>query len=942
MRLESGQSLWLHEQEQAWLQDGQLDIYLVSDSPNGAERQFLASLAAPAWLPGREELAGLDVRIEGTAPVTASLGEGPNRIDAAALSIDRWFDALGRAAQDLSGQPIVATRFLAAGEDAVAEAGQAIGARDAAAWCRWPAPPALCGVALAATQAMLPVTPRLVLTVQETAAVAPIATADLLRAGGQDVAAATRLLLDVLQALTLRRRSERLARTTSRWQAMETSFQASLGDFARLLEGRFKRGPTITQPLPAVIRAALPIAHEILGKAPPEFSPGHDEATVDVLARFAAVCGLRLRRVRLEGDWHVAPTGALIAFLPNDGGAPAPVTLLPGRFGVYEIEDPDRLQRRRRLTAEVVATVAPIAYALQPTLPAGKLTYREILLFGLRHARWNIAELAILGTLVSALGMMIPFAYSMVAGHVIPTRDLGLLIALVGALLAAVATEMVLRIASAVVALRMDGRVGILLHGAMIDRALRLPARALRSSTPVILATQLETVERFRRAFTSYVVAATVALMSGLMATVLIMFYVPEAGLIMLLCTAALLVTVATIGWRQFHAIYEGERMDVIVLAFVYELIRLVPTLRAFGVERLAFVQWAQNFLAFQSRLLRSARITASASVIEAGWELPTLAIGFFLLATHVHDGVTIAAAVAFVVALGKLMAAGRELAHISMGIAKLMPMAKLARSFIEHELEPVGALLPMSRLRGEIELQNVGFSYGSTPVLSAISLRIGAGEHVAIVGPSGSGKTTLLRLMLGLERPGSGRIYIDGQDLALHDARLIRRQVGAVMQFGVLFPGTILENIRAATELSLDEAWEAARLADIAADIEAMPMGMHTRVAEGTGSLSGGQTQRLLLARALAARPAIMVLDEAMSALDNRSQAIIVEAVSNLVPTRVTVSHRFSTLARCDRIFVLDRGQLVDQGTFDELASRDGLFRDLLKRQVAQVDGTA
>jgi ABC-type bacteriocin/lantibiotic exporter with double-glycine peptidase domain len=943
VKLQPGVPTALDVQDFTWLHDGHLDLFLVVSLPRGGERRFIGAVSAPVWLPGRECLPA-NARLEVVARTPAVLEDAPPGDIVAA--IEHWFDVVGQGACEVSGQPFGAAVSLEAGARVAIEAGQSVGSRVGGVWCRWSVPPQLCGASLSddAVQTILPVTPSLVLTATGRCELDPAGTHEVLESEGPaPVKAASRLLLAALVAMVIERHAARQASSTARWAAMDTGFRASLGDFSRLLEGRFTRGPTVTQPLPAVVRAALPIALEMLGKAPPEFRPGQDEASVDALARFAAICGLRLRRVRLEGDWQIAPTSALVAFLPSaEGGEPTPVTLTPARWGGYEMEDPDTPERLRRLTPELAAALQPVAYAFQPTLGAGKLTYREIVKFGLRHARWNIFELAVLGGLVSAIGMAVPLAYSVVAGRIIPTRDGDLLGVLVAAVLLAVLTGMVLQVSSALVTLRMEGRVGMLLHGAMIDRALRLPATALRASTPVILATQLETVEKFRRALTGFLISAAVAAMSAVMATLLLVVYVPHVGLIMLGCTLALAAAVAVVGWRQFHAIYEGERMDVVVLAFVYELIRLVPTVRAFAAERLAFVQWAQNFLAFQSRLQRSARITGSATVIEAGWELPVLALGFLLLAFELHGDGSVGVAVAFVVALGKLMAAGRELAHISLGVSKLMPMAKLARSFVDHDLDPVGALLPVSRLRGGIEFSHVSFSYGATPVLTNLSLRIAPGEHVAIVGPSGCGKSTVLRLILGLDRPRSGTIYVDGQDQALLDTRVIRRQMGAVMQASVLFPGTIFENIRAATDISLDEAWDVARLADIADDIEALPMGLHTRVTEGLGNLSGGQVQRLLLARALAGRPAVLLLDEATSALDNRSQTRIGEALAALAPTRITVAHRFATLTRCDRIFVLDRGQLVDQGRFGELASREGLFRELLLRQAGSIETVA
>lgn len=943
MRLLDGATSPLADGVPCWLQAGKLDLFMVFERSDGIERQFLAPLEAPAWLPPAGRMEGTDhsTHLEVMARGEAQVEAVPADLAELAAGIDAWFDALGAAAQALGRTPD-ARLTIADGERLAVEDGQALGSTGGGVWCLWSADAArqsLCGAVLPGSSSdrePLPVTPKLILTTDRSSAVEGIATARFLAAAIRHdaVEAASRRVIGALATLTEAHQQARRVQLGKRWRAMEASFRASLGDFGRLLEGRFSRGPSSNQPLPAIVRAAQPIALDLLGKAPPEFSAGRDETPFDALARFATICGLRLRRVRLEGNWTDAPPGPLLAFLSRDGLEPAPVALLPSRWRGFDIDDPDEPGGRRRLTPELAARITPTAYVLHPTLPAGALHYRDVMRFGLRHARWNIVEITIWGALISVIGMAPPLAFSFMVGYVIPARDVDLLAVLVAAMVIVLLTSTTLKFASTIAALRMDGRVGTLLHGAMVDRALRLPAAALRASTPVILATQLETVEKFRRGLTAYLLSASVAMMSALAAVGLMMFYVPHSALIALACVLALTVTTAIIGWRQFHAIYEGERMDVIVLAFVYEVIRLVPTIRAFGAERLTFVQWAQNFLAFQSRLMRSARISSSASIIEAGWELPTLAIGFVLLAIDARAGLAMGAAVAFVVALGKLMAAGRELAHISIGIAKLMPMAKLARSFIDRELEPTGPMLPMPALRGQVDLADVSFGYGAGLTINAISLRIEPGQYVAIVGPSGCGKSTVLRMILGLDRPTAGTVSLDGQNMALLDSRLIRRKIGTVMQNSALFSGTIFENIRGATDISMDEALDAARQAGVDADIEAMPMGMRTRVVEGGGSLSGGQIQRLLIARALAAKPAILVLDEATSALDSRAQAHITEALATLAPTRIVTSHRFASLAQCDCIFVLDDGKLVDSGRFDELAAREGVFRELLLRQ--------
>ena len=206
----------------------------------------------------------------------------------------------------------------------------------------------------------------------------------------------------------------------------------------------------------------------------------------------------------------------------------------------------------------------------------------------------------------------------------------------------------------------------------------------------------------------------------------------------------------------------------------------------------------------------------------------------------------------------------------------------------------------------------------------------------MAIVGKSGCGKSTLIRLLLGFEQPLGGAVYYDGQNLAELNAVSVRSQLGVVLQNGQLMTGDIFHNIIGINDLTLDDAWEAAEAAGIAEDIREMPMQMQTVVSEGSTNISGGQRQRLLIARALAMKPAILICDEATSALDNRTQAIVTKSLDQLHATRIVVAHRLSTIRNADRIIVLDEGRVAESGTFDELLENDGLFAAMVKRQIA------
>jgi ABC-type bacteriocin/lantibiotic exporter with double-glycine peptidase domain len=260
------------------------------------------------------------------------------------------------------------------------------------------------------------------------------------------------------------------------------------------------------------------------------------------------------------------------------------------------------------------------------------------------------------------------------------------------------------------------------------------------------------------------------------------------------------------------------------------------------------------------------------------------------------------------------------------------------ARPILEATPEVHEAKADPGRLAGRIEMQQVDFRYDADgpPVLRQVSLLAEAGQFVAIVGPSGGGKSTVLRLLLGLDTPVAGVVRYDGQDLAGLDVHAVRRQMGVVLQDGRIHAGSLFESIACNTRIALEEAWEAARATGFADDVSAMPMGMHTIVSEGGTNLSGGQRQRLLLTRALVGRPRMLLLDEATSALDNRTQAVVAQSLERLRVTRIVVAHRLSTIRHAERIYVVDRGQVVQQGGFDELAAQGGLFARLIARQLA------
>ena len=280
-------------------------------------------------------------------------------------------------------------------------------------------------------------------------------------------------------------------------------------------------------------------------------------------------------------------------------------------------------------------------------------------------------------------------------------------------------------------------------------------------------------------------------------------------------------------------------------------------------------------------------------------------------------------------------------MAGMAMTAAQIRPVLDMAKPILESVPEISEDKHMVEKLSGGIELNSVSFRYNDNMpnIVDDLSLKIRPGQYVAIVGKTGCGKSTLVRLLLGFEKPQKGAIYYDGRDMQTLDPKSLRQNIGTVIQNGKLLQGSIFDNISISKpDLTLDEAWEAAELAGIAQDIREMPMGMQTVISEGAGGISGGQKQRLMIARAVAPKPKILILDEATSALDNITQKKIADSLDSLKCTRIVIAHRLSTIRHCDRIIVLDGGKIVEDGTYEQLIENGGFFAELVERQRVDV----
>ncbi len=666
-----------------------------------------------------------------------------------------------------------------------------------------------------------------------------------------------------------------------------------------------------------------------------------EERLARVLARHQMIA----RSVLLRPGWTRRPGPPMLGFL---GEERRPVALLFLR-GRWMIRDGGRLQPVARDALEGAGEGGLSADARQfyPALPARPLRFRDLFAFGFATLGSDKPRLALLMLAAAVLSMLVPYGSRFLISDAIPHGDLGLPGMIVGALVAAALVKTVVEAAKSLTMLRAELGFEGRLQPALLLRLLRMPPSFFRAFAVGDITDRVLGIQNARQVITHSFTSAATSSVFSLVSLVPILtvdwrLALLAFGLALVLGAINMVVSYRGLVHERLRLAEKG-RLD----SFVVQMLMGLGKLRAAASERMGFARWAALF----------ARNTAHAAAAGrwANWQatldalLPQLAT-LALYATIVWlmkadaakaegappfslaDFVTVTTAFAQVI--GAISALAAALTQ-SLAAVPLIERAKPIVSAVP-DTPPVSSR-PVT-LQGAIDIRNLTFRYSEQAprALSELTLKIERGEFVAVVGASGSGKSTLLRLLLGFDRPELGDIFYDGHSMQRLDLSNLRRQIGVVLQHGRIMAGSVHSNIAGESGLGLEEALEAARMVGLDKDIRDMPMGMHTVLLDGGGTLSGGQRQRILIARALIQKPAILMLDEATSALDNRTQAIVTETLSALPVTRIVIAHRLSTIEKVDRIVMLERGKMIETGTFEELMRRDGAFAAHARRQLA------
>jgi NHLM bacteriocin system ABC transporter ATP-binding protein len=615
------------------------------------------------------------------------------------------------------------------------------------------------------------------------------------------------------------------------------------------------------------------------------------------------------------------------------------VALLPVTATRYVLFDPLHCTRTP-LQARLAATLAPQAYTFYRPFPQRVLRWLDLLTFGLRGCGTDLCLVLLSGLAVTLLGMLTPHATAIVIDTAIPDADRSMVLQLGAALCAAACGQTLLQLAQGCALLRQHTTAGAALQAALWDRLLALSTTFFRQYASGDLQTRVTTISTMQHQLSGTTLRTLCTSSLALLNLGLLFYYSPLLALVALTvalvtCLATLTAGVLTV--RQERTL---QHLKGTLLGLTVQLITGVNKLRVAGGEVRAFAVWDRLFRQQQRARERRQRIADALTVLNA--MLPTVAtVGLFWCAMRLFQGaeatgLTTGTFVAFHAAFGLFLSGATSLSTTLIDVLHVTTLWERARPIVEATPEVHTGQSDPGRLTGTLALEHVTFRYRERGpvILDDVSLHAAPGEFIALVGPSGSGKSTLLRLLLGLETPEAGAILYDGQELSRLDVRAVRRQIGSVLQQSTLMAGTIFEHIAGGALITHEDAWEAVRAAGLAEDIAAFPMGLHTFVSEGGSNLSGGQRQRLLIARALVGKPAIVLFDEATSALDNRTQAVVTASLERLQVTRVVIAHRLSTIQAADRIYVLDGGRIVQQGSFADLAQQPGLFAQLMARQ--------
>lgn len=671
---------------------------------------------------------------------------------------------------------------------------------------------------------------------------------------------------------------------------------------------------------------------KIKSEAPPQVKQSVEEQIEYRMRPY----GIKSRTVTLDKGWYHHAVGAMIGTLKEDGSAAA---LIPGKLSGYKLIH-IKTGKRLKLNRKTESLLDKEAVCFYEPLPQKALTVADLLKYLVQQMNLSdiILYLVLMG-LSSALGLLSPLFTRWLFSDVLKSGNLQVMLSLAIFMICFSVSSLCFHAFQSLINSRIGIKQSIAVQAAVMNRVMSLPPSFFKQYSAGELSQRASYVQSLCSTLFSTIGMTGLTSLFSLIYIGQIFVFAPSLVMPSLIIIVATLALSLATTFTQIKITRQKMELSSKTAGLTYSTITGIQKIKLAGAEKRMFSRWARQY----------------ASEVQLDYNPPTflklsgtislalsLAGTMVLYAIAVRSHVSVADYYAFNTAYGMVSAAFMSVVSIAMTAANIRPTLEMAKTIMEAEPEIHEGKENITGLRGGIELSHVSFRYDeSMPnVIDDLSLTIKPGEYLAIVGSTGCGKSTLMRLLLGFETPQKGSILYDKKDISRIDPESLRKNIGVVMQDGKLFLGDIYSNIViTAPQIGMDQAWEAAEIASIADDIRAMPMGMNTIICEGQGGISGGQRQRLMIARAVAPRPKILMFDEATSALDNITQKKVSEAIDQLKCTRIVIAHRLSTIQHADRIIYLDGGKIVEEGTYEEVIAKNGYFAKLVERQRLDIE---
>lgn len=598
--------------------------------------------------------------------------------------------------------------------------------------------------------------------------------------------------------------------------------------------------------------------------------------------------------------------------------------------------DPSDQSHQRLLGAVSLADQALELYLPLPAKVQGPLT---LLRFAFGTELWALVALIITSAVVMLFNLAIPMLTNLLVSRILPENDQTLLLQGLTVVILIVIGSVATQFLQNLMMLRLESVADLRLQSAVWDRLMRLPISFISRFTTGDLASRVSAISQLRQLLGNGVLSTLLSSLFAISYFVLMFTYDSRLALWATGFTLLAVICLLGITWRSIQLQMPMMESGAEITNFSLQAVMGMPQIRSAGAEPFVLLRWLRDVNRYALLQMRS---NVYSDAIEQYGTLVTPLASLFLFAVVAEQllnsqstlelNQTVVAFISFNAAFGSFNGAVTGAVNLIANVAgRAFVLWQRAEPVMYADVESgYQADAIRVQLQGEFRLRGISYEFpdSSEPLFQDLTVTIPAGQHTAITGPSGCGKTTLMRMLLGFVTPNGGELLVDGIPLSQLAIRSYRRQLGVVMQTARLNAGSIYDVICGGVHRSEAEVWEALELAAVADEVRAMPMQLETLLSESGSNISGGQSQRIAIARALITKPKVLIMDEATSALDNTSQQLITSTINALGITRISIAHRLATIQQADQIVVLERNKAAESGNWDQLQSHGYLQR--------------